>query len=131
MINIIVIAIGIGVSGMIILLVSSGARLGREVTRYFRLFFGIVILYIGSHLVRQLLEGQPGAGVHYALYGVTLLEFLASGAMAFLFSGLTLFIAAPEKDQNHRYTMLFIGTLALHTVLMPLIGIGCLIALGS
>ena len=82
MINIIVIAIGIGISGMIILLVSSGAQLRKEVTRYFQLFFGIVILYIGSHLVRQLLEGQPGAGVHYALYGVTLLEFLASGVMA-------------------------------------------------
>jgi serine phosphatase RsbU (regulator of sigma subunit) len=118
MINIILIAAGIGICGMIILQVNSGTQLRKEVTRYFRLFFSIVILYIGSHLVRMLLEGQPGPVVHYALYGVTLLEFLASGAMAFLFSGLTLFIAAPEKDQNHRYTMLFIGTLALHTVLM-------------
>ena len=117
MINIIVIAIGIGISGMIILLVSSGAQLRREVRRYFQLFFEIVILYIGSHLVRQLLEGQPGAGVHYALYGVTLLEFLASGVMAFLFSGLTLFIANPEKERG-RYSKLFIGMLALHTALM-------------
>ncbi|MBO7664005.1 MAG: PP2C family protein-serine/threonine phosphatase [Clostridia bacterium] len=117
MINIIMIAAGIGICGMIILLVSSGTQLRKQVTRYFQLFFSIVILYIGSHLVRQLLEGQPGPVVHYALYGVTLLEFLASGAMAFLFSGLTLFIAAPEKGRS-RYTWLFIGTLVMHAVLM-------------
>ena len=117
MINIIVIAIGIGISGMIILLVSSGTQLRKEVRRYFQLFFEIVILYIGSHLVRQLLEGQPGTGVHYALYGVTLLEFLASGVMAFLFSGLTLFIANPEKERG-RYSKLFIGMLVLHAALM-------------
>ena len=87
MINIIVIAMGIGISGMIILLVSSGTQLRREVTRYFQRFFGIVILYIGSHLVRQLLEGQPGIGIHYALYGVTLLEFWLLGAWPFCFPG--------------------------------------------
>ncbi len=117
MINIIMIAAGIGICGMIILLVSSGTQLRREVTRYFQLFFSVVILYIGSHLARQLLEGQPGPTVHYALYGVTLLEFLASGTMAFLFSGLTLFIASPEKGRS-LYSGLFIGALALHTVLM-------------
>ncbi len=117
MANIIMIAAGIGICGMIILLISSGTQLRREVTRYFRLFFSIVILYIGSHLARQLMEGQPGINVHYALYGVTLLEFLASGTMAFLFSELTLFIASPEKGRRI-YSGLFIGALALHTVLM-------------
>ena len=117
MVNILMIAAGIGICGMIILQVSSGTQLRREVTRYFQLFFGVVILYIGSHLARQLLEGQPGAVVHYALYGVTLLEFLASGTMAFLFSALTLFVANPEKGRD-LYSRLFIGTLALYAALM-------------
>ena len=117
MINIIIIAAGIGVCGMIFLLVSSGARLRKEVTQYFRLFFGIVILYIGSHLARQLLEGQPGQVVHYAIYGVTLLEFLASGAMAFLFSQLTLFIASPDRERRF-FSALFTGTLVLYALLM-------------
>lgn len=117
MINIIVIAAGIGICGMIILLVSSGAQLRKEVTQYFQLFFGIVILYIGSHLVRQLLEGQQGALIHYVLYGVTLLEFLASGAMAFLFSQLTLFIASPDRERSF-FARLFTGTLVLYGLLM-------------
>ena len=117
MINIIMIAAGIGICGMIILQVSTGTQLRKQVTRYFQLFFGVVILYIGSHLARQLLEGQPGTAVHYAIYGVTLLEFLASGTMAFLFSGLTLFIASPEKGRS-LYLRVFIGALVLHTVLM-------------
>ena len=117
MINIIMIAAGIGICGMIILQVSSGTQLRREVRRYFQLFFGVVILYIGSHLARQLLEEQPGAAVHYALYGVTLLEFLASGTMAFLFSGLTLFVASPDKGRG-LYSRLFIGALAVHSVLI-------------
>ena len=117
MINIIMIAAGIGICGMIILQVSSGTQLRREVRQYFQLFFGVVILYIGSHLARQLLEEQPGAAVHYALYGVTLLEFLASGTMAFLFSGLTLFVASPDKGRG-LYSRLFIGALAVHSVLI-------------
>lgn len=116
-INIIVIAAGIGICGMIFLLVSSGTQLRTEVKRYFRLFFAIVILYIGSHLARTLLEGHPGTVVHYALYGVTLLEFVASAIMAFLFSALTLFIAKPERGRR-AYSVLFISALIFHAVLI-------------
>ena len=45
MINIFVIAAGIGICGMNILQVSTGARLSKEATRYFQLFFGMVMLY--------------------------------------------------------------------------------------
>ena len=61
MINIIIIAVGLGICGMIVMQVSSGTRLRKEVSRYFQLFFGTVMLYIGSHLLRQLMEGFPGA----------------------------------------------------------------------
>ena len=43
MVNILVIAAGIGICGMNILQVSTGARLSKEATRYFQLFFGLVI----------------------------------------------------------------------------------------
>jgi len=117
LINIIIIAAGIGICGMNILQVSTGARLSKEATRYFQLFFGMVLLYIGSHLARQLMEGTPGQGIRVALITVTLLEFLASGMMAYLFSMLTLYVAKPER---HRITFqrLFLGTLILYALLM-------------
>ena len=44
MINIIIIAAGLGICGMIVMQVSSGTRLRKEVSRYFQLFFGTVML---------------------------------------------------------------------------------------
>lgn len=117
LINIIIIAAGIGICGMNILQVSTGARLSKEATRYFQLFFGMVLLYIGSHLARQLMEGIPGQGIRAALITVTLLEFLASGMMAFLFSLLTLYVANPERHRE-TFLRLFLGTLILYTLLM-------------
>ncbi len=117
MVNILVIAAGIGICGMNILQVSTGARLSKEATRYFQLFFGMVILYIGSHLARQLMEGLPGQGIRIGLISVTLLEFLSSGMMAFLFSLLTLYVAKPEGQQK-TFLRFFQGVLLVHTVLM-------------
>ena len=117
MFNIIVIAAGLGICGMIMLLVSSGARLRKEVTRYFQFFFGTVILYIGSHLLRQLMEGFPGNGIRAALHVVTFLEFVASAMMAWLFSQLTLYIADPDCHRR-RYSRLFTAALIFHIVLM-------------
>ena len=117
MFNIFVIAAGLGICSMNILQVSSGARLPKQTTRYFQLFFGMVMLYIGSHLARQLMEGMPGGGIRIALIAVTLLEFLASGMMAFLFSVLTLYIANPEGQQK-KILLLLQGVLLAHTALM-------------
>ena len=117
MFNIIIIAAGIGICGMNILQVSTGARLSKEATRYFQLFFGMIILYIGSHLARQLMEGIPGQGIRIALITVTLLEFLASGMMAFLFSLLTLHVANPGQNRK-TFLRLFLGILIVHTLLM-------------
>ena len=117
MFNIIIIAAGIGICGMNILQVSTGAKLSKEATRYFQLFFGLVIVYIGSHLARQLMEGIPGQGIRIALITVTLLEFLASGMMAFLFSLLTLHVANPER-QRKTFLRLFLGILIVHVLLM-------------
>ncbi len=117
MVNIIIIAVGLGICGMIILQVSSGARLRKEVTRYFQFFFGTVILYIGSHLLRQLMEGFPGTGIRVALHVVTFLEFTASAVMAWLFSQLTLYIADPDRLRG-LYSRLFTAAIVLHIALM-------------
>ena len=117
MFNILITAIGIGICGMNILQVSTGARLPKEVTRYFQLFFGTLLLYIGSYLARQLMEGVPGQGIRVALIIVTLLEFLASGVMAWFFSQLTLYVASPERQQKF-FQGLLLGILMMHTVLM-------------
>ena len=119
MVNIIIIAVGLGVCGMIMLQVSSGARMRKEVTQYFLFFFGTVTVYIGSHLFRQLMEGFPGNGVRIALYLVTFLEFVSSGLMAWLFSMLTLYIANPEKGRA-LYRLFFLSALIFHTMLMLL-----------
>lgn len=117
MFNIIVIAAGLGICGMSILQVSSGARLRKEVTRYFQFFFSMVILYIGCHLARQLMEGIPGIGARCFLVLMTLIEFLASGMMAFLFSLLTLFVANPGQHRKV-FLRLFQGVLLAHVLLM-------------
>ena len=117
MINIIIIAAGLGICSMIILQVSSGARLTKEVTRYFQFFFGTVMVYIGCHLLRQLMEGFPGTGIRIALHVVTFLEFTASAVMAWLFSMLTLYIADPDRHRE-LYSRLFAALIVLHAVLM-------------
>ncbi|MCR5587840.1 MAG: serine/threonine-protein phosphatase [Lachnospiraceae bacterium] len=117
MVNIIIISAGLGICTMIILLLISGSRLRREVTRYFILFFGTITLYVGSHLARQLMEGQPGNGIQVAINAVTFLEFVASGFMAWLFSQLTLYIANPDRHQK-LFSRLFTGALIFHIILM-------------
>ena len=117
MVNIIIIAVGLGICGMIMLQVSSGSRLRKEVTRYFQFFFGSIILYIGSHLLRQLMEGFPGNGIRVALHVVTFLEFVASAIMAWLFSQLTLYIADPDRHRR-LYSRLFQAAIVFHIVLM-------------
>lgn len=46
------------------------------------------------------MEGLPGQEIRIGLISVTLLEFLSSGMMAFLFSLLTLYVAKPEGQQK-------------------------------
>ncbi len=116
--NLIIISIGIGICGMSILQVSFGARLSKEVTMYFQLFFTTLLVYITNHLVRQLLEGNPSEIAGIAIRAVTYLEFLASGTMAWLFSLLTLNVSKSEKVKTLNAVLL--GALICHFVIMTL-----------
>ena len=116
LINIMIISIGIGICGMSILQVSFGARLSKQVTVYFQLFFTTILLYIVNHLIREIIEGYPGNGISLLIRTVTFLEFIASGVMAWLFSTLTLYVS---KSKNGRKTniLLLVGIIC-HVVIM-------------
>ena len=93
LINILFIAAGIGVCGLCFLQITSSTHLRKEVRRYFQVFFLVLVLYIGTHLARELMDGLPGAGVSAALRIVTFVEVLSAGGLAFLMSMLILSVA--------------------------------------
>jgi serine phosphatase RsbU (regulator of sigma subunit) len=120
-INTVIIAAGIGICGLCIMHISSAAHLGKEIRRYFQLFFSLILLYITAHLARQIMDGIPGEGVRTALYIVTFVELLAAGFMAYLMSLLVLSVTRPEKTGRAVFTMLN-GIIFLHVFIL---GIGC------
>ena len=116
LINIIFIAAGIGVCGLCFLQVTSSAHLRKEVKRYFQVFFILILLYISAHLSRQLMDGVPGGGVHFALYAVTLIEMMTAGFMAFMMSLLVLSVCNPgesAKPLQIALTALFLAHAAI------------------
>jgi serine phosphatase RsbU (regulator of sigma subunit) len=117
LINILFIAAGIGVCGLCFLQITSSTHLRKEVRRYFQVFFLVLVLYIGTHLARELMDGLPGAGVSAALRIVTFVEVLSAGGLAFLMSMLILSVAQPEKHGKPlQFTLL--ALLGLHAVLL-------------
>ena len=69
LINIFLIAAGIGVCGLCFLHISGARHLRKEVRKYFQIFFLLIVFYVSTHLVRQLMNGLSGDGVHTALLG--------------------------------------------------------------
>ena len=117
LINILFIAGGIGVCGLCFLHISSSVHLRKEVRRYFQAFFSVIVLYITSHLARQIMEGLPGDGVKVALYAVTFVEMVAAGFMAFLISMLVLSVSKPNRPLKGIMIALF-SLLIIHVALL-------------
>jgi len=116
-INVIIIAVGVGVCGLSVMQVSSGIHIRPEVKKYFQLFFSLIIIYISMHLTRQMLDGQEGNAVHAVISTVTFIEFLVSGFMAYMISILILFVTNPDNMQKKvGYYYLFL--LGVHIVLL-------------
>ena len=112
LINMLFIAAGIGICGLCFLQITSSVHLRKEVRRYFQIFLMLLLLYISSHLARQLMDGLPGAGVRAALYIVTFIEVLAAGFMAHMMSMLVLSVS---KVKNKKPLLI-----ALIPLVMPL-----------
>ncbi len=117
LINVLFIANGIGVCALCILQMASATHIRKEVRGYFRAFFATILLYIGSHLAREILNGVPGEAVNTALYIVTFIEIFAAGIMAHMMSLLVLVVC---KRQTHIKPLLIAlyALLLIHVVLL-------------
>ena len=117
LINALFIAAGIGVCGLCFLQITASVHLRQEVRRYFQIFFLLIVLYISTHLARQLMDGLPGSGVRAALYIVTFMEMLAAGFMAEMMSMLVLSVTKQGKNTKNLVIVLT-ALLVLHGVLL-------------
>ena len=116
LINMLFIAAGIGICGLCFLQITASIHLRKEVRRYFQIFLLLVLLYISTHLARQLMDGLAGAGVRAALYIVTFIEVLAAGFMAHMMSMLVLSVS---KVKNKKPMLIVLtALLCVHTALL-------------
>ena len=127
MINLFLIAAGIGVCGLCFLHISGAHHLRKDVRRYFQVFFVLIITYVSAHLVRQLMNGLSGNGVRTALYIVTFTEVLVAGFMAHMMSLLILSVAKPKKAIMKRCLAVLGAFLILHILVLSVGQAGTLI----
>ena len=114
LINVLFIAGGIGICGLCFLQITSSIHLRKEVRRYFQVFFLLILFYITSHLIRQILNGLPGDVIRTLLYGITFAEILAAGFTTHIMSLLVLSVAKLDKKSTGRLLILFYVILAAH-----------------
>lgn len=100
LVNIIFIAIGIGICLLCILQITASIHIQKIIRRYFQFFFLFILLYITSHLVREIMNGLPGEGVRAGLYIVTFIEMVSAGIMAQMMSLLILVVAKKGEKIN-------------------------------
>ena len=112
LINMLFIAAGIGICDLCFLQITSSVHLRKEVRRYFQIFLLLLLLYIATHLARQLMDGLAGAWVRASLYIVTFMEMLAAGFMTHMMSMLVLSVS---KVKNKKPLLI-----ALIPLVMPL-----------
>ncbi|MBR0235609.1 MAG: PP2C family protein-serine/threonine phosphatase [Clostridia bacterium] len=116
LINVFMIAAGIGISGLSIVQISK-APIRKQVRKYLIFFSWMIIGYVTMHLTRQMLEGRVGTGFSIAIRTVTFIEFLISGIMAFLLSMMILYISSPGKS-GRGIAIVLLSLLAVHSVLL-------------
>ena len=109
LINMFCIAMGIGICAMSFIQISLSAHVSKEIRRYFQLFMMVLILYITSHMSRQLMEGRPGGSIRAALCTVTFIEFLSSSLVSFMFSLVVLKAAHIDENGKPYFIALLAG----------------------
>lgn len=95
LINIFIIAAGIGVCGMCFLHITTSENLKKEkeFRRYFQIFFIFLTLCITAHLIRLVLNGQPGKGMHIFLTIMPCLEGIFVSTLPYMMALLLLSMA--------------------------------------
>ena len=116
LINLLFIAAGIGVCSLCLLQISASKHIAKDVRQYFRLLFLLILLYISSHLARQLMDGIEGESIRIGLYIVTFVEIVSAGFMAYLMSLLMYVAANPARTMKAIEITLF-ALLVAHTLI--------------
>ena len=118
LINILLIAGGIGICGLCFLQITDSSNLQKEVRRYFQCLFLLILVYISCHLARELMNGLDGSFARVVLYAVTLVEVASVGLMAYLMSFLVVAVSKPEERFAKPLKIIFDSLLSLHVVLL-------------
>ena len=115
LINTIMIAMGIGICAMCLIHITTSSNLQKDIKRYFTLILPGLILNMGAHLARQIMEGQPGAIVRAILYIFPCIEGVASCGTAYLMSLLLLSMSMPKTKAKNIALVLHI-LFAIHSI---------------
>ena len=118
LINSLFIAAGIGICCLCFLQITSSSHLDKQVRRYFQIFFLLILLYISTHLARELMNGQPGNGVKTALNIVTFIEVLTAGFTANMISMLVVSVSKIEKEKARKLAIVLFALLFIHCVIL-------------
>ena len=118
LINILIMAAGIGVSGMCFLHITTSENLKKEKTirLCFQLIFVFLALNISSHLIRQILDGQPGEGMHVFLTILPCLEGIFISALSYMMG--LLLISITNTRYKTRIEIVFHVLLFIQVVFM-------------
>ena len=119
-INLLMVAVGIGVSFLCLLQITVSDHLRKEIRRYFQVFFALILFYITSHLIRQLFDGCTIEGVRALLYSVTYIELMAAGFMSFMMSVCVLVASKVPKEREFRLRLVLMVFLVVHVFIVTL-----------
>lgn len=118
LINTILISAGIGICGMCLLHIATSTELNKVIRRYFLLFFPVLLLNMSMHLVRQILNGLPGAEVRTAMIAMPFVEGNAACVMTYLMSLLIVSLSALESGSKKRIETLLHILMIAYVVIM-------------
>lgn len=119
-INLLLVAVGIGVCFLCLLQITVSDHLRKEIRRYFQVFFALILLYITSHLIRQLFDGCTVEGIRALLYSVTYIELMAAGFMSFMMSVCVLVASKVPKEREFRLRLVLMVFLVVHVFIVTL-----------
>lgn len=117
-INVIFVAVGLGICSVSVIQVGSGMHIRKEVKGYLQLFFTMINVYLFMYLFRILLEGHPGTIIKVLIHIVTFNEMVVSGVMIYLFSILVLFVSSPSEKVMKMVNRILLVLVGLHVLAM-------------
>ena len=95
LINIIFLAVGIGVCGMIFLQISRALYLDRKLKRILQTFFAVLAVNLAAQITVQTVLGHPGEGIRSLLAAALFIDFAVGGFVSFFISFVVLAASQP------------------------------------